>query len=224
VAAELLAAIEARRLTGTPEIVILIDSAIKYPSQSMLPVFQGVVSVATQSPIPGRPQILQLNELTQSSLVWELAPGRFIPTSIFTRMTTIPIMSAMIVSGLIGGLGIFAGFILGFLAMMENMAKFPFTSGLADWGLLEPMTLLSAFWLGCWARATIGLEYERDHVPEIIPIPAFATIGLIAALLVLVPKASTLVAGWSAVLVVAGWMMVAPAMRMGVKEQRAKMD
>lgn len=82
VAAELLAAIEARQLTGTPEIVILIDPAIQHPSQSMLPVFQGVVSAATEPPIPGRPQILQLNEQTQSSLVWGLAPGRFMPTSV----------------------------------------------------------------------------------------------------------------------------------------------
>lgn len=225
VAAELLAAIEARQLTGTPDIVILIDPAIQRPSQAMLPVFQGVVSAVTEPPVQGRPQILQFNEQTQTSLVWGLAPGRFVPTSVFTRATAIPIMSVMIVPGLIGGLGIFAGFILGFLVMLEKTAKFPLTSGLADWGLLEPMTLLSAFWLGCWARATIGWKYERDHGLEMgMTTAAIATFGLAAALLVFVPKASALVAGWSAVLVVAGWMMVTSAMRMGVKKQRAKMD
>ncbi len=223
VAAELLAAIEAHRLTGVPDIVILIDPAIQQPSKAILPVFQGVMAAASKPPIQGRPQIIQLNEQTQSSLVWSFAPGRFMPTSVFTRMVALPIMLILSLLQLIGGLGIFAGIILGFLTMLDIMAKFPLTSGLIDRGWLGPITLLTAFWLGFTARATIAWGYERKHGREMgIAIPAIATVGLAYTTFVFIPKAMPLVAGWSAVLAVAGWMLVASAMRFGIKEQKSK--
>ncbi len=225
VAAELLAALEAHRLTGTPEIVILIDPKIQRASLPMLPVFRGAASAETEPPVPGRPQILGLNERTCSSLAWALAPGRFVPASVFTRATALPMMSAMGVLGRIGGLGILAGFILGFLVMLESMSRFPLTSGLADRGWLEPVTLLSAFWLGFMARATIAWGCERTYSRQMgIAIPTIATAGFAYALFLLLPKVSALVTGWSAGLVAVGWMMVASAMRSGVTEQKFKVN
>lgn len=218
VAAELLAALEAHRLTGTPEIFILMDPAIQHLSQPMLPVFRGVVSASASPHIPGRPQILWLNAQTRSSLVWALAPGRFMPMSVLTRAVALVIAFAMILPGWVGGMGIFAGYLLGFLAMLEKMAKFPFTSGLAERGWLEPMTLLTAFWLGFTGRATIAWGYERDHGREMgVTIPALATCGLAFALFLFVQRASILEMGWVAVLVIASWLMVASAMRAQVK-------
>lgn len=221
VAAELLAALEGRQLTGAPEIVILVDSEIQHGSQTMLPVFRGVASAAGESPVQGRPQIVQINEQTQSSLVWGLAPGRFAPASVFTRIATLPIMYAMMLLSAIGGMGIVTGYVLGFLVMLEKFGKFPFLAWLTEHGCLEPLELLTAFWLGFTARATIAWGIERNHGREMgMTTPAIATIGLIWATFDLIPRSSILVAVWSGVLVITGWVMVASAMHMGVKEQK----
>ncbi len=220
VAAELLAAIEAHRLTGTPHIVILTDPTVGAPTQAMLPVFRGVVSAATEPPVQGRPQIIQLNRQTQSSLVWGFGPGRFIPTAVLTRMPTLFIMYALGLLGWIGGLGIIAGPILGFLTMLDRYARFPFAVELANWGWLAPMTLLSAFWLGFMARATIAWGYERTDEREMgMTIPTIATAGLAFTLVLLAPNTSLLVAGWSVALVVAGWKMVALVTRTAAGRQ-----
>jgi len=223
VAAELLAALEGRQLTGAPEIMILVDSAIRHGSQTMLPVFQGVISAAGESPVQGRPQILRLNEQTQSSLVWGLSPGRFAPASVFTRIATLPFMYAIMLLSAIGRMGIITGYILGFFAMLEKFGKLPFVAWLTEHACLEPLGLLTAFWLGFTARATIAWGIERNHGREMgMTTPAIATVGLIWAEFDLIPKCSILVAVWSGVLVAAGWMIVASTMRMGVKEERDK--
>ncbi len=221
IAAELLAALEANRLTGTPEIVILLDPRCQRSEQPMLPVFRGVVAASAAPQVPGRPQILQLNARTQSSLVWALVPGRFMPTTVFTRVAALPIVCAIILLGFIGRLGIFGGFILGLLAILEAMGDFPLTSGLADRGWLEPVALLSAFWLGFTARAAIAWGYEREHGREMgMTIPTMATVGLVYACFLFLPSMSTLYVGWSAALAGAGWVMVASTMRMGVTDRR----
>jgi hypothetical protein len=218
VAAELLAAIEAHRLTGAPEIFILIDPAIQHLSQPMLPVFHGVVSASASPHIPGRPQILWLNGQTRSSLIWALAPGRFMPVSVLTRAIALPVASAMILAGWIGGVGIFAGYILGFLTMLEKTAQFPFTSELVEQGWLEALTLLTAFWLGFIGRGTIALRYENEHGREMgVTMPAIAACGLASSLFLFVQRVSVLEMGWAAVLVIAGWLIVASAMRAQVK-------
>ena len=216
VTAEVLAALKARRLTGGPEIVLLMDPAIQGSSQPMLPVFQGIVSAAADPPIPGRPQIVTINAQTPRALAWGLAPGRFAPRTVFTRGAVLPVMYATLVLGILGGLGIFSGFILGFLAMLEVMSKFPFSSVLANRGLLAPITLLTAFWLGFTARVGLACGYEWEHRREMgMAMPIIAAAGLAYALFLFVPKASVLVAGWSAVFVAAGWLMVASTARNG---------
>lgn len=221
VAAELLGAIEGNRLTTAPEIVILVDPAIQHPSQPMLPVFRGVVSASASPQIPGRPQIVQLNALTRSSLAWALAPTRFIATSVFTRGAALPIMFAMNLLARIGGLGILTGLILGFLAMLDMTSKLPLASGLAHRGWLEPLMLLSAFWLGFTARATIAWGFEREHDRKMgVTIPAIATCGLAYAFLLFVRRASILDLGWSVALLVAGWMLVASTIRIGMSTRR----
>ena len=216
VAAEIIAAVKAHWLTGNPQIMILLEPAIKRLSQGILPVFQGIIAASSQPPIQGRPQIIELNENTQSSIVWALTPGRFMPASVFTRGTAMLIIYTLIPLGWLGGLGIFAGFILGFLAILDIMAKFPLVSVLVERGWLAPVTLLTAFWLGFTARAAIAWGYERDHGREMgMAAPVCATIGLAYAALLFLQKVPILIAGWSVVLMVAGWMMVTFATRMG---------
>jgi hypothetical protein len=225
VAVELLAALNARRQTGLPDIWILIDPVLQHSDQPILPVFQGIISASNQAPIEGRPQILQLNAQTQAAIVWALAPGRYLPAAIFTRLVALPIMFVMSFFALIGGLGIVTGFILGFFALIEASAKFPFSEGLAARGLVGPMTLLTAFSLGSMARGTIAWGHEIDHGREMGPTtPAIATIGLACAFGVLVPKVSALLWGWSFVLVVAGWLLLASVGQSARNKARIKID
>lgn len=223
VAAELLAAIESRRLTGSPEIVILIDPKIKRDSKRVLPIFHGVLSVDNEPYISGRPQIRQINEYTRSALLWGLSPREFTPISIFTHLVAIPIVKAMNFLGLIGTLGLFAGLILGLLTMMEKIAGFPFASLLAEWNLMEFLTLLTAFWLGYTARVTIAWRYELDNGRDIgTSLPTIATLGLVYALLLFVPKVSFFILSWTVVIAIAGWMTVATAFRLVGTERRTK--
>jgi len=221
VAAELLAALEARLLAGAPEIVILVDPALLKASQNVLPVFQGVLSAAREPPVQGRPQILQLNEQTCSSLIWGLSPGRFAPQSIFTRLAAMPLMYAIMPLAVIGALGILAGYILGFLVILEKWGMLPMTPWLTDHAWLDPLTLVTAFWLGFTARATIAWGTERNHGREMgMATPAIATTGLFWATIFFVLNASILIMAWSGVLAVAGWIMVASTMRISVREKK----
>jgi uncharacterized membrane protein len=182
----------------------------------MLPVFRGVVAAAELPQIPGRPQILQLNAQTRSSLIWALSPGRFKPTSVFSRATAVPIVLGIGLSSLLGMLGVFAGWGLLVAALLETMVKVPFSSGLADRGWLQPVTLLVAFWLGYIARATISQGYEGEHKQgKGAAAFAIATFGLAYAFFLLIPRVSILETGWSLVLVVTGWTVIASATRLG---------
>ncbi len=216
VAAELLATLEARRLTGTPDIVIVMDPVVKRPDQPMLPVFRGVVSASGLPPVAGRPQIVTRNEQTQAALVWSLAPGRFVPKTVFTPVTALPLFLAMTALGVIGGLGILTGPILGFLAMLERAAGFPFGARLADRGWSVPVALLSALWLGFTARAAIGWKFEEHRGREMgAAFPAVAAIGLAMTCFTLSTHVSALLAGWAVVLGTAGWLTAASAAHTG---------
>jgi len=216
VAAEFLAALESRRLTGTPDVVVLVSPTVERPSQPMLPVFRGVVAAAATPPVRGRPQILRLNKQTPSCLPWALAPPRFISTAVLTRIPTRLVLRVLTPLALIGGLGLLTGLILGFLAMLEKSAKLPFAAFLTDHGLLAAVTLVTAYWLGFVARGTIAWEFEHTGEREMsATMPAIATGGLALALLVLILNVPALIAGWSVALAFAGWLVVAAAMRMG---------
>ncbi len=80
---------------------------------------------------------------------------------------------------------------------------------------------MTAFWVGFMARATIAWGIEQDHNRAMgMTAPGIATVGLFAAALTLVLNASMLVIAWSGVLAVAGWMMVAAVMRIGVEKAK----
>ena len=105
--------------------------------------------------------------------------------------------------------------------MLEQAARFPFSAGLADRGWLVPVALLSTLWMGFTARAAIGWNFEEHRGREMgVAFPALAAIGLGMACFTLLPHVPNFVAGWSAVLAVAGWMMVASAVRMGAAKRR----
>ena len=109
--------------------------------------------------------------------------------------------------------------------MLEKMAQFPFSSGLANMVWLEPITLLTAFWLGFMANATIVWGYKGKFGKEMgMVIPAIATSGLVLALLLLVTKLSVFNVCWSVVLVIIGWMMVSSTKRMVTKEKKVKVN
>lgn len=216
VAAEMLTAIKSNRAIGTPDIIILIDPAIRRSPTRCLPIFQGIIASADEPPVVGRPQILMLNGQTQSSLVWALAPGRFMPLSVFPRSVALPIMSILIIIGALGTLGLVAGWILGFLAVLQQMAKFPFVAQVESHGWTSYLVVLTAFWLGFTARATIAWGYEREQRSSVGgAMPTIASCGLAFTLCCFYGKVPILVVGWSVVLAVFGWVIVASAMRSG---------
>jgi len=203
--------------------MILVDPAAHEAGSEMLPVFRGILSAANEAPIAGRPQILPLNAQTQTALAWDLSPSRFSPKAIFTRPVFFPIMRVMQLLSWLGGLGILGGLLLLFFAVLEKLARFPFTASLANRGWLQPLTLLTSFWLGYTARAAIAWGYEREHGRQMgMNTPMIGTAGLAWAALLFVPHVSILIGAWSVVLCIAGWMIVAFGVRMG--SQRAGVD
>jgi hypothetical protein len=209
VAAELLAAIEAHRLAAVPEVIVLIDPAVNRRSQNVLPLFRGVIAAADEPPTHGRTQFIELNEEACTAVAWALSPKRLVCTSVFPPGPASLVQFAMMLIAIVGAFGVFAGFILGFLAMIEKAGNFPLTSGLAAVGWLEPITLLTALWFGYTCRAAIAWRYERESVSDIgTAIPTIAVCGLIGAGAVFAPNVSILVLGWSIVLALVGWMIV----------------
>ncbi|MBK8975928.1 MAG: toll/interleukin-1 receptor domain-containing protein [Planctomycetes bacterium] len=210
VAAEVLTAVEARRLTGTPEILLLVDPSLRPASDPMLPVFQGVLAAAELPPARGRPQILELNEHTRAAVSWGLRPGRFESLSVFTRATALPIMAIMMVAGVIGGLGLPAGFVLGLLSLLQHGAGLPFGAWFAERHLQLPAALVIAFLLGFTARAAIAwaCEWRHERGPGTAA-PFIASAGLAMAAFDLCSGLAPLSLAWAIVLAGIGWTIVA---------------
>ena len=137
---------------------------------------------------------------------------------------SLPVLYFLVLLEYIGGLGTLMGYILGFLATLELWTQFPFASRLAERGWLEPLTLLTAFWLGFVGRVFISWNYEDldNQKPGVRTVTAIATTGLFFALYLFVPRVSVLLMGWSILLAVAGWTLVAHAMTMGAPKQKIK--
>jgi len=221
VAAEVFAAVKSNRSIGSPEIIILMDPDIRRSTMRCLPIFEEIIAAADKPPVVGRPQILMLNTQTKSSVVWALAPGRFLPLSVFPRVVALPIMLILTPFGAIGIVGMFAGWILGFLAVLQHMAKYPFVTQVESHGWTSCLTLLTAFWFGFTARATIAWSHERPQQSSGGGVmPTISTCGLGFAFCCFYGKVSGLVVGWSVVLAIFGWVVVASAMRSGSQRKQ----
>ncbi len=212
VAAEVLAAIESRRITGGPEIILLMDPAIRNGSRPMLPLFAGIVAAADDPPMPGCPRIVLLNEDTPTALAWGLAPGRFTSRAVFPQGALLSVKYPAIGLLVLAGLGVPAGLMLGFFTVLEGISGFPFRVWLMEHGGLIPLALLASFWLGYNARITVIVNFEREHTRGVvIGLPILVMAGLAIFCLASIPQLSALVAGWAVVLLIWGWMLIASA-------------
>ena len=219
VASELEAAVEGRRLTGSPQILVLLDPAAKRDAQPMPPAFRAVMRAADEPMTEDAPQVIELSDKSLPALVWGLAPGRFLPPAIFTRTSTLAITMALVLLSWIGAIGGLAGVPLGVMVGLDRTTNVALATNLADAGLLAPLTLLSGFWLGFLARTALawGCEIQGDR-ERTMAVPALATAGVGVALPVfLLLNASVLVAVWSVALVATGWAIASAVRGLGMR-------
>ncbi|MBK8060484.1 MAG: TIR domain-containing protein [Gemmatimonadetes bacterium] len=218
VGAEVLAALAARRLTGTPDILLLLDPSVDATQPPVLPLFRGICEAFHEAPIPGRPRIVPLGSETRRVTSWALAPGRFQPMAVLTRLSAVPVWMALTVLAPIGGLGFLAGFILGPIALLQGTTQ-PFVSWLQGKGWLGWGLVLVTFWVGSMARHTVAIwAGERQPAPEFgALVPAISVVGLFWMAQLLALRAEALWLGWALVVGVAGWWVVGVGMRVSTE-------
>jgi hypothetical protein len=88
-------------------------------------------------------------------------------------------------------------------------------AGLAERGMLEIVSLLTAFWLGFTARATTAWGLESDDGEKIVAFSGFASMGLLYAMTLFLTAASWLIVGWAVAMMGIGWVMVGWTSRSG---------
>lgn len=221
VAAELIAAIEGRKITSAPHIIVLADPEIlKLPSGTK-PVFQAIMDAEKESGVSTRPQIVYVNNQTLESVTWDLQPGRFASTAVFPRFGAMIVMSVLALFGFIGGLGMIMGVVLGVFAVLEKWTSLSFSAWIVSHDVLIPTVLLSGLWLGWTARTAITWGFEDYFYRQEGVVPCIiATLGLAFVLIVLIPETSIYVAAWSAALTIAGWMAMASLVHSGIARKR----
>ena len=221
VAAEMIGAIEGRKITNSPHIIVLADPEVQSVPCETKPIFQTIIAAESNHSVLTRPHVVYLNDQTPSTIAWDLKPGRFVSTAIFPRFGAMIVMSLLAVLGLIGGLGMIMGFVLGFFALLEKMALLPFSTWIISHDVLIPTVLLSGLWLGWTARSAITWGFEDYFYREEGVIPGIiATLGLAYVLIVLIPETSVYVAAWSVALAITGWSAVTSLVHSGVAGKR----
>jgi len=221
VAAEVLSALKANRVAGTPNVLLLVDPMIDPKTPDVLPLFQGIIEASKMPMVQGRPQIIMLNEKTRSTLSWLLAPGRFPPPAVFVGFLRVLFMQCLRLPVVISIFGTPVGLVLGFMAFLAITGKFPLVDKLSALGCLIPVTLCTCFWLGSNSRTAVAWAFERRHEKKIsMTLPVLSCVGLVYVLFLCMPMLDALSMAWAAFLLPAGWIMVAFIMRnMGATDQ-----
>lgn len=209
VAAEIITAIKANRISATPEVILLLDTTIQNNSSQMLPFFKSIINEYSKPSVDERPRVITINSQTISSLSWILSPKKFVSRTVFTRLSVIPVYMILTVLMAIAAVGILAGYILGLFAFFEMTLNLPFTIYLADHGITSLITLLTAFWCGFTSRSAITFKFESGLGDKMnATMPGLAAIGLVYALFVLIPHVTLLIIAWSIMLFTTGWLLM----------------
>jgi tetratricopeptide (TPR) repeat protein len=215
VAAEVQSTLEARRISGSPEVFFLIHPNVRNQSAQALPIFREVLSLSDAADAD-RPRFIELTPQAIEALVWGLSPRRYAPPAVLTELFALPIRLALSSLFIVAVLGFLPAFAVALFASLEALAKLPFTQWIVDHRALIPTTLLSAFMLGICARCIItawcgtGAPEEPQPLTK-AALPTIAAAGLVMALIHFLPRASPIVEGWSALIVIAGWMIAEAA-------------
>jgi len=203
-AAELEAALESRRLTGIPDVILLRQS--ESPSSvSGLPVFTAVLAQPGDTR-PGRPRIVTVTHSTVSTLAASLRQYRS-PSVLSPAASTIPFAFALL-PGAVGPLGTVVGWIALLLFLLQRAGKLAVSTFIYNHGLLAPAFLLCGLWLGFTSRLTAASRYEvRTDSPRLQAITNLvACAGFLILLRQWLAQVSPLVVGWTLVLCGIGWL------------------
>jgi hypothetical protein len=213
VAAELRAAVESRKLTGAPEITILIDRDIDTAGAEALPFFQRVLTSSLTANSFEGPEILRFNTESLAALVWETQTRLF-------PMAVLPFwmnpLSMLIIGPLafLGSIGSALGIVAGVLALLDLLMNLSLSTTIENSNYIEPAVLISAYCAGFTARSALAMCYEQEFVPAGFAIwVGSSAISWMLVLLLFTPQLVLMTVAWSVVSACAGWLTVGGSLR-----------
>jgi hypothetical protein len=208
VAAETIAAVVGRAVSGSPQIITLIPAHVKEePAQRGLAVFQTLLRSSSSTSDDRSPRVLRVGRDSLQMIASDLHPSRYETGSVFPhdwalgfKYLTIPIVS-------VGPLSAVLGLPAALIFYLEYWGKTSLGSLLAGWHLLGAACILGGYMTGFCARlvASTAFEVRHDKGRAMTVAHAIACGGLGALSLLWCQNVSPLQVGWSITLGFVGW-------------------
>ncbi|HEY2294014.1 MAG TPA: toll/interleukin-1 receptor domain-containing protein [Thermoanaerobaculia bacterium] len=209
VAAEVETALRGRRLTGSPEVFILLDPQMRFdPELPCLPVFEAILAGDDSYWWARQPRVIPFGNETLSVLVNELGGYRTNTASVLPPVLGKLFAGIALPVDFLSSLGTFAGYGAALLWMEEKWTDLRLTGTLVAYGWLTPCLILGAFWFGSVARFALASQYEvrRDRPGSHFAVHFIAALGLTGIAALWLPHVSGLVVGWTLIAVCFGWL------------------
>jgi hypothetical protein len=221
VAAELMAAQSAQRETGTPEVVILLDPALRKDKAGVIPIFQEAIANVDAPPRANHPLALVQSPEACDNLAWGFSPGRLTPLAVLNRLAALLMLLPQGVFAYLGGLAVLLGVFICFFEFSERYFGLAIMSRLGGFGLSQPSLWIAAYWLGITIRMTFAFRFEWEHAPRAGIFWLYVAItGLFFTCQRFGTSASPLALVWAFLFLIVGWMAMAATMHMGENQRR----
>ncbi|MBI5222838.1 TIR domain-containing protein [Candidatus Micrarchaeota archaeon] len=212
VAAEIITALTGKRLTGLPELIVLIEPQIIELTDDqmlpeMLPVFNALLQEYGAPQKQGNPRLIVVSDSTLQTVVSGLS-HRFRTLSVFPHELSMLLMFLTIPLVSIGPIGSFFGWPAALFAYLQYWQKYDSAAILASLGILTFTYLMCGYWLGFIGRLTMASWFEVKHKnpATLTKVHIFSCIGLAGLLAVWSSSVNALILGWAIVLCYTGWL------------------
>lgn len=211
-AAELESALRRQRLSGLPQIIVLVDPQLA-ADQHVAPqaAYAGILRLLQEAPSPDRPRVISVKDSTLDTVVQGLQFPNFrsragLPEGLGQLVRLVANRLSLIMSA-VGTSGLLVGWLAAGLAALQILGNLNTAAWLAPRGLLAPAMVLCGFWLGYLARLAVYARFELRHANSrsVFAQHAVAVAGLFVLAMLWLPVVPVVAAAWSAVLAGTAW-------------------
>lgn len=211
-AAELESALRRQRLSGLPQIIVLVDPRLAADQMVALQaVFAGSLHLLQEAPDPDKPRVIVVKENSLDTVVRGLQFPYYrslaaLPEGLGQLVRLVANQISLVMSS-IGTSGLLVGWLALGLAALQILGRLDTAAWLAPRGLLAPAMVLCGFWLGYLARLTIYARFELRHSNSqmVSAQHALSVTGFCALAVLWLPHVPALAVAWSAVLASTAW-------------------
>lgn len=212
VAAELETALAGLHWTGLPEIVLLVHPDVsRPPSEGAYPAFRNLLTEGDTVQRPGEPRRITVKESTVATVAshfdqYSSSGGAVFPSRLawLCRRLVGPLSR-------LGPFGQAPGKLAGLLSVLQWFGALRLTPRLDSAGLLGPMTLLFAYWMGYMLSLALASRYEVQAAEEVrrasVASHNLAILGFACWIGTAAPHLAPIWWGWLIVCAGLGWFL-----------------